>query len=198
MIRHCIFIVHYIVKKTLSYFFSKYIIKNMGSCSSGDGKKSLIFKDCGCGCKGKKQEQKFIVSLMAALLFFIIANPSTFRTIRMIFGSWVSTPNGCPSTSGLVLHSLVFMITIWGIMNIQKAEFGTEKKEEKKEEKEKGEEEKSEEEEETPKVVPKMVDMPMPTPGISEEQFPFSDSGLELGSLDITDNTDSSLPGLYV
>ena len=173
----------------------------MGSCSSGDGKKSLIFRDCGCGCKGKKQEQKLIVSLMTALIFFIIANPSTFRLVRMIFGSWVSTPNGCPSTSGLVLHSLVFMIIIWGIMNIQKAEFGTEKKEEKKEEEEKEEEKEKEdekEEEETPKVVPKMVDMPMPKPGISEEQFPFSDSGLELGSLDITDNTDSGLPGLYV
>ena len=168
----------------------------MGSCSSGQGKKSLIFSDCGCGCNGKKQEKKFLVSIMIALIFFIIANPSTFRTVRMIFGSWVSTPTGCPTTSGLVLHSLVFFLLIWGMMNIQNADFEPEKKEEKKEEKEEEEEEKAEEEK--PKVVPRMVDMPMPKPGISEEQFPFSDSGLNLGSMDITDNTDSGEPGLYV
>ena len=147
---------------------------------SGD-KKSLIFKDCGCGCNGKKQEKKFLIALMSALLFFVIANPTTFRLVRQIFGNWVSTPTGCPSTYGLLLHSLVYLLISWGMMNL------------KKEEKVKKEKEEKEEKEEEPKVVPKMVDMPMPEPDMSEEQFPVMDSGLYLDSYDTTDAIDSRL-----
>ena len=57
-----------------------------------------LFKDCGCGCNGKKQEQKFLISIMSALVFFVVANPETFRVMRKVFGSWVSSPTGCPST----------------------------------------------------------------------------------------------------
>ena len=78
-----------------------------------------LFKDCGCGCDGKKQEKKFLISIMAALLFFIIANPSTFRVMRSIVGKWVSSPTGCPSTGGLVLHTTVYMLLTWGLMNIR-------------------------------------------------------------------------------
>ena len=158
---------------------------------SGD-KKSLLFKDCGCGCNGKKQEKKFLIALMSALLFFVIANPTTFRIVRRIFGNWVSTPTGCPSTYGLLLHSLVYLLISWGMMNLKKEEKVKKVKKEKKEKKEKGGE-KKEKEEETSKMVPKMVDMPMPEPDMSEEQYPIMDSGLYLDSYDTTDAIDSRL-----
>ena len=78
-----------------------------------------LFKDCGCGCNGKKQEQKLLISAQAALVFFIIASPDTFRLMRKLLGKWVSGPNGCPTTSGLLLHSLVFLLVTWGMMNIK-------------------------------------------------------------------------------
>ena len=78
-----------------------------------------LFKDCGCGCNGKKQEQKLIISAQAALVFFIIASPDTFRLMRKLLGKWVSGPNGCPTTGGLLLHSLVFLLVTWGMMNIK-------------------------------------------------------------------------------
>ena len=78
-----------------------------------------LFKDCGCGCDGKKQEQKLLISIMSALVFFIIANPDTFRIMRKVFGSWVSSPTGCPSISGLALHTVVFMLVTWGMMNVK-------------------------------------------------------------------------------
>ena len=158
---------------------------------SGD-KKSLLFKDCGCGCNGKKQEKKFLIALMSALLFFVIANPATFRIVRKIFGNWVSTPTGCPSTYGLLLHSLVYLLISWGMMNLKKDEKVKKEKKERKEKKEKGEE-KKEKGEETSKMVPKMVDMPMPEPDMSEEQYPIMDSGLYLDSYDTTDAIDSRL-----
>tara|TARA_B110000285_G_scaffold42361_1_gene46871 strand:+ start:3857 stop:4348 length:492 start_codon:yes stop_codon:yes gene_type:complete len=141
-----------------------------------------LFKDCGCGCDGKKQEQKFLISIMSALVFFVVANPETFRVMRKVFGSWVSSPTGCPSTGGLALHTIVFMLVTWGMMNIKREEYAVF--------------EPSTEEVVGPSPVPgpapgptpppKMVDMPSPLPGMSEEQFSTFDSGMKLESMDLT------------
>ena len=84
----------------------------------GSGK-SLLFKDCGCGCNGKKQEEKFMASLMAGAVFFLIANPEVYRVTRKLIGNWVATPTGCPSTKGLLLHAVVFFLITWVLMNVQ-------------------------------------------------------------------------------
>ena len=139
-----------------------------------------LFKDCGCGCNGKKQEQKFLISIMSALVFFVVANPETFRVMRKVFGSWVSSPTGCPSTGGLALHTVVFMLVTWGMMNIKREEYAIF-------------------EPMTEEVVgptpgpapgptppPKMVEMPSPLPGMTEEQFSMIDSGMKLESMDLT------------
>ncbi len=139
-----------------------------------------LFKDCGCGCNGKKQEQKFLISIMSALVFFVVANPETFRVMRKVFGSWVSSPTGCPSTGGLALHTIVFMLVTWGMMNIKREEYAIF--------------------EPIPEEVvgptpgpapgptppPKMVEMPSPLPGMTEEQFSTFDSGMKLESMDLT------------
>src|SRR6056300_365266 len=93
----------------------------MTSCTGH--KKSWLFNDCGCGCKGKKQEQKFLISIMSALVFFIIANPDTFRITRKLFGKWISSPTGCPTGKGLMFHTLVFLLVTWGMMNIRREGF---------------------------------------------------------------------------
>ena len=139
-----------------------------------------LFKDCGCGCNGKKQEQKFLISIMSALVFFVVANPETFRVMRKVFGSWVSSPTGCPSSGGLALHTIVFMLVTWGMMNIKREEYAIF-------------------EPITEEVVgptpgpspgptppPKMVEMPSPLPGMTEEQFSTFDSGMKLESMDLT------------
>lgn len=79
-----------------------------------------LFKDCGCGCNGKKQEEKFIISIISGLTFFIVANPETFRLVRRVLGPRIATPTGCPSTMGLLVHTLVFILVVWGMMNIKK------------------------------------------------------------------------------
>ncbi len=79
-----------------------------------------LFKDCGCGCGGRKQQDKLMASVMSALLFFLIANPDTFILVRRIFGNWVASATGYPTMLGLVLHSVVFMLIVWGMMNIKR------------------------------------------------------------------------------
>ena len=148
-----------------------------------------LFKDCSCGCNGKKQEQKFLISIMSALVFFVVANPETFRVMRKVFGSWVSNPTGCPSTGGLVLHTIVFMLVTWGMMNTKREGYTS-----------------SEPVKEEvvvastvpvpvpgPPSQPKMVDMPSPLPGMSEEQFSMFDSGTNLGSMDVTNDSENCM-----
>jgi hypothetical protein len=54
-------------------------------------------------------------------VFFVVANPETFKLTRSIFGSWVGNTYGLPTTAGLLLHALVFVILahflwrlVWG------------------------------------------------------------------------------------
>ena len=152
-----------------------------------------LFKDCGCGCNGKKQEQKFTISLMSALVFFIVANPDTFRLMRRIFGSWVSGPNGCPTTTGLILHTIVFMLITWGMMNIKRESYAPY--------------EPTEVQAPVMQVGPSppmakmpvgpsppMVDMPSPEPGMAEKAYPMMDSGSMFAPMDI--NADMDAPAM--
>ena len=82
----------------------------------------MFFSDCGCGCAGKKQEKKFLISVVSALIFFIIANPSTYRLMRRVLGSRIATPNGNPTTLGLTVHSVVYLLIVWKMMNVHKVE----------------------------------------------------------------------------
>lgn len=76
-----------------------------------------MFKDCGCGCNGKKQEKKFMISLMSAALFFVVANPQTFLVVKGLLGDAIANNAGCPTTVGLLVHSLVFLLITWALMN---------------------------------------------------------------------------------
>jgi hypothetical protein len=135
-----------------------------------------LFKDCGCGCNGKKGQEKFLISLMSALIFFVIANPQTFILMRRLLGQWVAGPNGCPKFGGLVLHTVVFMLVVWGIMLLKKEAPPT----------------KVVEEEDSVVVVPvPMKNAPLPLPGMKEDKVEIVDSGLELEGLDVTGSYDS-------
>jgi len=138
-----------------------------------------LFKDCGCGCNGKKQEDKLIISLISGMTFFIVANPETFRLVRRVLGPMIATPTGCPSTMGLLVHTLVFVLVVWGMMNLKKerkAKSGCgcgEKKVTVKGE----------------KVVIQppvsMVEAPDPRPGFAETQIELVDSGRNLSPMSV-------------
>ena len=81
-----------------------------------------IFPDCGCGCKGKEQEKKFVRALVLGILFFVIANPELFTVTRKLFGYRIASATGYPTLIGLVLHAFVFFLVSWGLMNLKKSE----------------------------------------------------------------------------
>jgi hypothetical protein len=62
---------------------------------------------------GLSAKNSVIVTI--ALLFFIVANPMVFRFVDSLLG-WlvgpIASPSGCPTTLGLVVHSLVFALLL--------------------------------------------------------------------------------------
>jgi hypothetical protein len=53
------------------------------------------------------------------ITFFVVANPCTFKLTRKILGHWVAAADGLPTTAGLLLHALVFVLLahfLWKLM----------------------------------------------------------------------------------
>lgn len=44
------------------------------------------------------------------VVFFVVANPETFKLVRSLAGAWVASPEGLPTTAGLLLHALVYVL----------------------------------------------------------------------------------------
>ena len=54
----------------------------------------------------------------STLIFFLIANPETFRMTQNVFG-WIITiadGGGCPTANGFFIHSALFFLVLWGAM----------------------------------------------------------------------------------
>jgi len=56
-------------------------------------------------------------SFYSALVFFLIANPETYKLTQMLFGSLFRISfDGCPTPFGLFLHSILFFFVLLGLM----------------------------------------------------------------------------------
>lgn len=54
---------------------------------------------------------KLTSALVAGLMFFIISNPVVYKLVDGLIGGFlgrISSPTGCPTTWGLLVHSAVF------------------------------------------------------------------------------------------
>lgn len=50
-------------------------------------------------------------ALVAGLMFFIISHPIVYKLVDSLVGGLlgrIASPNGCPTTWGLIVHSAVF------------------------------------------------------------------------------------------
>jgi hypothetical protein len=50
--------------------------------------------------------------------YVAIANPAAYRATRGVLGSWVANSYGLPTTAGLVLHAVVFIVIVGFLMNL--------------------------------------------------------------------------------
>jgi len=54
--------------------------------------------------------------LIPLIAFMILANPAIFKLVRGVAGNWVSNNMGRASTSGLLLHAVVFVLIVGFLM----------------------------------------------------------------------------------
>ena len=67
------------------------------------------------------KSRKWLVSLLMGLLFIIIASPMVFLLVNSLtkaLGFSICDKNGCPNSTGLVLHGIVFMLLVRALMMI--------------------------------------------------------------------------------
>ena len=57
-------------------------------------------------------------SFYSTLIFFLIANPETFKMTQRVFG-WIvgiADSGGCPTAIGFFIHTALFFLVLWGAM----------------------------------------------------------------------------------
>jgi hypothetical protein len=59
-------------------------------------------------------------SFISALVFFIVANPETYKFTQTIFGPLfqVAQPMGAATPMGLILHTTLFFLAMLGLMAV--------------------------------------------------------------------------------
>ena len=63
---------------------------------------------------------KMKYSFYSTLVFFLVANPETYKIVNWILSGFVgSIANsvGCPTPAGLFIHSILFFVVIFALMN---------------------------------------------------------------------------------
>jgi hypothetical protein len=69
----------------------------------------------------KNKGLKWKYSFYSALVFFVISSPQAYVLSQKLFGNLlVLSGDGCPTSTGLFIHTILFMICLYGIMNLPK------------------------------------------------------------------------------
>jgi hypothetical protein len=52
------------------------------------------------------------------LIFFLMANPETYKLLQKFLGGWVSiaSEGGCPTPTGFFLQTALFFVILWSFM----------------------------------------------------------------------------------
>tara|TARA_B100000424_G_scaffold179799_1_gene139042 strand:+ start:746 stop:976 length:231 start_codon:yes stop_codon:yes gene_type:complete len=75
------------------------------------------------GYKNATSQEKLQCTLFVSVLFLIISNPMTYKITHKLFGKMLGSianpSNGCPTNTGLLLHTLVFGVLLRGMMELK-------------------------------------------------------------------------------
>jgi len=57
-------------------------------------------------------------SFYSALVFFLVANPETYKVVQSLLGGFVTiaAPGGCPTSLGLFFHTCLFFLVMLALM----------------------------------------------------------------------------------
>jgi hypothetical protein len=70
----------------------------------------------------KNMDIKWQISLFSALIFLLVVHPMTYKLTQKLFGGIlgkIADPSGCPTTVGLALHTIVYILLVRGSMDFR-------------------------------------------------------------------------------
>ena len=65
--------------------------------------------------------KKWQISIFSAFIFILVINPYTYLFTQKLLGGLlgkISDNNGCPTTRGLFIHTLVYILLVRGSMDL--------------------------------------------------------------------------------
>jgi hypothetical protein len=65
---------------------------------------------------------KWQITLFSALIFLLVVHPMTYKLTQKLFGGVlgkISDVSGCPTTLGLALHTVVYILLVRGSMDVK-------------------------------------------------------------------------------
>jgi hypothetical protein len=78
-------------------------------------------EDCGCGCGGMKKSNmvRFRYAVYSGLVFLLISSPMMYKFTSSHISHGLASAGGCPTTAGLILHTIVFILLVFLLMMIR-------------------------------------------------------------------------------
>lgn len=65
---------------------------------------------------------KIVATLQAVIVFLLVSLPLTYRLTNGLLGGLfgkLADGSGCPTTLGLIVHSIVYGLIVYGLMHIK-------------------------------------------------------------------------------
>ena len=65
---------------------------------------------------------KWQITFFSALIFILVVHPMTYQLTQKLFSGFlgrISDPSGCPTSVGLALHTLVYILLVRGSMDLK-------------------------------------------------------------------------------
>ncbi len=66
--------------------------------------------------------KKWQISIFSAFIFILVVNPYTYMFTQKVLGGIlgkISDTSGCPTTRGLFIHTIVYILLVRGSMNLR-------------------------------------------------------------------------------
>ena len=64
-------------------------------------------------------DTKWQITFFSALIFLLVVHPMTYQVTQKLLGGVlgkIAEPSGCPTTLGLALHTIVYILLVRGSM----------------------------------------------------------------------------------
>ena len=71
---------------------------------------------------GDSSYKKWQISIFSVFIFVLVIHPYTYQLTQKVFGGLLgklAEMNGCPTTRGLVLHTLVYLLLVRASMDMK-------------------------------------------------------------------------------